>query len=157
MTMWYYMASVWSRPVTASHCNRLSQAARFEVSRDEKGEKERKKKRNPVKLRGHVKAASDRLWEGGMVSVCVVYLYREGCKSTKWWDDSLERIGRMGSFCRTLNLLIPCWMAFLTMAPLTVSLSWSTAFIPYLYGPILDHPWGGKGSQWGSDSRDGVF
>lgn len=31
------------------------------------------------------------------------------------------------------------------MPPLTVSLSWGTVFIPYLYGPTLDHPWGGKG------------
>lgn len=73
------------------------------------------------------------LREGVTALVCVVYLKIERVWAVHLWVKSLERIGRISSYCRTVNLLIPRWMAFLTMPPLTVSLSWSTVFIPYLY------------------------
>lgn len=63
----------------------------------------------------------------------LVYLKIERVWAVNLWIKRLERIVRISSYCRTVNLLIPRWMAFLTMPPLTVSLSWSTVFIPYLY------------------------
>lgn len=38
--------------------------------------------------------------------VWCIYKGKEGCGYIKWWDGGLDRIGRVGPVCRTLNLLI---------------------------------------------------
>lgn len=123
MTMWHYMAAfevVQWQPLGVTACHR----GRFEVSSDEI-ENKKEEKKNTIQSNKEVMV----LW------FLWVWRMRERCTSIEWWrDGGLERIGWIGSFCGTLNLL----MALLTMAPLTISVSWSAVFIPYLYiGPSL--------------------
>ena len=152
--------SVWSRPVAAPHRNppalKLAVMGGWEgvwgVGWGGGGTWRKKLKimqwNDSVTWRQHLR---------GDGSVCVSV---EGRKPAGLWSAAMAveiDLDQWDFSFRTLNLLIPGCSALLTMTPLTVSMSWGTVLIPFLCGTTLEHPWGRKGSRWGSDSRDGTF